>query len=164
MHSYSEAVRKLAAAWRNRSADTHRVIIFTTEPQRHHITSSSCSDISDGPIKTGKQETTWVQLENTSSHQHEDNRGVKSQKASFTFIVSSPQQTPPSTLLPPFLPSFLPPSLHLCRLGHTSCLHLCFFKGCCSTDRERSVNNTRHSSKRLKVDQLADAVTSVLTH
>lgn len=156
MHSLREAVRKLAAAWRNRSADTHRVIIFTTEPQRHHITSSSCSDISDGPIKTGKQETTWVQLENTSSHhQHEDNRGVQSQKASFTFIVSSPQQTPPSSL---------PPSLHLCRLGHTSCHHLCFFKGCCSTDRERSVNNTRHSSKRLKVDQLADAVTSVLTH
>lgn len=161
MHSYSEAVRKLAAAWRNRSADTHRVIIFTTEPQRHHITSSSCSDISDGLIKTGKQETTWVQLENTSSHQHEDNRGVQSQKASFTFIFHRIFAPADPTLLPP---SSLPPSLHLCRLGHTSCLHLCFFKGCCSTDRERSVNNTRHSSKRLKVDQLADAVTSVLTH
>lgn len=37
---------------------THRVIIFTTEPQRHHITSSLCRDISDGPIKTGSVEET----------------------------------------------------------------------------------------------------------
>ena len=89
---------------------SHRVIIFTTEPQRHHTTTSSlCScQTRDGPVPTGSVEgTTWVRL---------------------------------------------------CRSGHTL-PDLCFFKGCSSADRERSVNNTRHTSKRLKQDQISDAMT-----